>query len=556
MKKYVLCSFFICTIICIIYSCKGIYDNIDPFGGEKVYPAKFDTISGKIGLERVELDLMKAGRIPSSEIYLGKASKTIVEYDNVKIVIDSVVSWVNVTNLKLSKLYRFRVYSEDEFGNKSVPQEIALIPYTNSELSTIAVQSPRIFTSPSTAVLDWADNISSILLKYCDLNFSYTDQNGHDVKGYRDVNPRIFVGNLKTGNEVEVDVNYRVVPKVNGIEILDTLVLNQKVKFYMPSSTTTFLPAEGDVLKTNGVNVFNAIGVSQIKKLTFPLETKTLQDLFYFSNLEEIDLTGGSIFKMTTSSYNRNGIVATVGGGNFLPFVRRSGDMSEVNAGFLIDLLENNLVNKVKYIPFSMGIDHLLAPFVESGKVELVNTVDEPEIPLSFFINGWLENVAWKIDLTLNPTTYPTGSDISNVIKVIPRDRSASIIIKIPIDYQFNSELYPYLKFKVFAPDKSSFPGVYDNYRILWPRFMNRIWGFPTESPYGQELWNGDKVTHKLKDDQLGKWVDIKIDISQMKGKHNRVIVINIGGEPTISGGFKPAKDIIYHFSNFRFSKN
>lgn len=556
MKRIILFNVIVCLGILATYSCKDIYDNVESFGGEKVYPAKFDTISGKIGFERVELDLMKAGRITGDQIYLGKASKTIVEYDKERIIIDSVVSWVNIPNLKQSKLYRFRVYTEDKYGNKSVPQEIALIPYTNTEFGTIAVQSPRIFASPSAAVLDWAENISSILLTYCDLQFTYVDHSGTLREGKRDVNPRIFASNLKTGDEVNVDVDYRVVPKVNGVEILDTVILSQKISFLMPSPTTTFLPAEAEILKKNGITTFNEVGVANVKKLTFPVHTKSLQDLFYFTNLDEIDLTGGTLFEMTKTSYNRNGISATVGGGPFLPYVRRSGDMSEVNARFLIDLLENDLVKKVKYIPYSLGIDHLLTPFVESGKVELVQTSADADLPLAFFINGLLETAAWKIDLVTNPSTYPAGSGLENVMKVTIGDRSASLIFKIPLDYQFNSELYPYLKFKVFAPDKSFFPGVYDNYRAIWPRFMNRIWGFPTESPYGQELWQPGKNDNKLTDSQLGKWVDMKIDISPMKGKHNRVIVINIGGEPTISGGYKPAKDIVYHFANFRLSKN
>ena len=557
MKNILIISILAWLILLGMNSCnKGMYDNIEKFGEEKVYPAKFDTISGKIGFERVEIDLMKAGRIPSNQIYLGKASKTIVEYDKERITIDSVVSWINIPNLKLSKLYRFRVYTQDEFGNKSVPQEIALIPYTKSELTTIAVQSPRIFASPTTAVLDWANNISSILLTYCDLSFSYVDQTGQKHEGTRAENPRIFAGNLKTGDEINVDVDYRVVPKVNGIEILDTVILKQEVSFYMPSASTTFLPAEADILRKNGVITFNAAGVANIKKLTFPIHTQSLQDLFYFSNLDEIDLTGGTLFEMTTVNYNNNGITASIGGGPFLPYVRRSGNMADANAQFLVDLLENKMVKKVKYIPHSLGIDHLIQPYIESGLVTLVNTENEPELPLSSLITGQLQATNWKIDLVKNPSSYPAGNNLKNVIQVIPRDRAASFIFKIPLEYQFNSDLYPYLNFKVFAPDKSHFPGVYDNFRAIWPRFMNRLWAFPSESPYGQELWQPGKTDNKLTDSQLGKWVDMKIDLSLMKNKHNRVIVINIGGEPAITGGYKPAKDIVYYFANFRLSKN
>lgn len=64
------------------------------------------------------------------------------------------------------------------------------------------------------------------------------------------------------------------------------------------------------------------------------MDVNTLQDLFYFSNLDEVDLTGGDLFQMKTIFYNRNGIVATLGGGSFDPFARRVGDMPEVNASF------------------------------------------------------------------------------------------------------------------------------------------------------------------------------------------------------------------------------
>lgn len=104
--------------------CKGMYDNLEKYAKEDIYPAKYDTIIGQVGYERVEIDLLKAGRIPSSKIYMGKAKKTVVEYDDKRIVIDSVVSWVNITGLTVSKLYRFKVYTEDEYGNRSVPLSI------------------------------------------------------------------------------------------------------------------------------------------------------------------------------------------------------------------------------------------------------------------------------------------------------------------------------------------------------------------------------------------------------------------------------------------------
>lgn len=543
--------------IIALSSCKGIYENMDTYEGEQIYPARFDTITGKIGYERVEIDLMKAGRISTDEIYMGKAKKTIVEYDDVKIVIDSVVSWVNIPKLTSPKLYRFKVYTEDEHGNKSVPQVIGLVPYTANELKSLAVASPRIFASPNTAVLDWVGNLSSILLNYISLTYSYVDNTGEIRTGEREREPRIFAVNLTTGDEVKMNVLYKVVPKVNGVPILDSVELEQPVVFNMPSATTPFQPAEGEILRANGVSVFNANGVADIRKLVFPIHTKSLQDLFYFSNLEEIDLTGGNVFKMNQATYSRNGISTTIGGVDFLPFVRRMDNMPDVNASFLVDLLENKLVKKVKYIPYSLGIDHLLTTYVEEGVVELVNTPEEVLMPTQgFLINGKIENNAWNVDMDLTPASYPKGDDLENVFKVTLRDRASSFIYQLPVDYQYNYGEYPYLKFKVYAPNKSFFEGTYHaNFRRLWPRFMNRLWAYPNEVPYGQELWQLGQNDNRLADADLENWKDITIDLSNMQGKHNRVIVINIGGEP--SGSYiAPPKPIVYHFASFRFSKS
>ncbi|MBD1421845.1 hypothetical protein H8B21_09725 [Sphingobacterium chuzhouense] len=531
-----------------------MYDNLDPYSQESIYPAKYDTIVGYIGYERVEIELLKAGRIPSNRIYMGKAQKTVVEYDNKKVVIDSVVSWVNITGLTVSKLYRFKIYTEDEYNNKSVPQEIALIPYTQSELSTIAVQSPRVLASPTTAVLDWTSNMSSILLDYYDLSYSYTDNTGVKREGERKENPRIFAGNLNPGQQITIDVNYRVVPKVNGEPILDTVELHQPVVFNMPTASSLFQPAEPEVLIANGITTFSAEGVSTIRKLVFPVHTSSLQDLFYFSNLEEIDLTGGDIFEMKTISYNRNSVVATLGGGEFLPYVRRVGDMPDVNARFLIDLLENDLVRKVKYIPHSLGIDHLLTEYIQSGKVELVQTPQEALIPFKFLINGTVQAANWKIELEENPGSYPTGTDLINIIRAVPGDRSSAFAFILPPEYEFNAEEYKYLRFKVYAPDKASFNGTFAaNFQRLWPRFMNYLWAFSTESSYGQQLWNTVANDYRIPDANLQQWYDMEVNLANMIGKHNRVIVINIGGEP--SGTFTVPKPIVYYFANFRLTK-
>src|SRR5690554_3699041 len=386
MRHHLLLS--LACLATLLYSCGDMYSSLEDYSGEIVYPAKYDTIVGHIGFERVEIDLMKAGRIPSGQISLGKAKKTIIEYDDEKIIIDSLVSWINIPNLTMSKLYRFKIYTIDEYENHSVPKEIALIPYTSSDLASLVVSSPRVMASPSSAVVDWPNGLSSVLLNYYGLSFSYTDKDGALREGERGQDSRIFIGNLEAGQSTTVNMNYKVVPKINNNPIIDTIDLALPLVLNMPTSSTPFTPSERDILTANGVTEFTADGVSSLNKIVYPIHANSLQDLFYFSNLKEIDLTGGDLFELPKLVYNGNGATSEVGGGAWVPFMRKAGNIPSGNVQPLKDLLESGIVEKVRYVPHSMGLDNLLAPYVESGIVELVDLPNEVLIPNNFFVNG------------------------------------------------------------------------------------------------------------------------------------------------------------------------
>lgn len=248
-------------IFLLLSSCSKMYDNIQQYADEQVYPAKYDTIIGYIGYERVEIELMKAGRIPSHEIKLGKAKKTIIEYDDKKITIDSLVSWVNITGLTQPKLYRFNIYTIDQYENKSVPQEIALIPYTSTDFESLAISSPKIMASPTAAVIEWPNGLSSTLLNYQSLSYEYTDKDNEVRKGNRDENPRFVIANLTPSQEVTVKVTYKVIPKINNNPIIDTLDLIVPITLMMPTETTPFSPAERAILEMNGVSDLSLIHI-------------------------------------------------------------------------------------------------------------------------------------------------------------------------------------------------------------------------------------------------------------------------------------------------------
>jgi hypothetical protein len=309
-------------------------------------------------------------------------------------------------------------------------------------------------------------------------------------------------------------------------------------------------------LKANGINTFTADAVAGVQKLTFPVHTVTLQDIFYFSGLKEIDLTGGTLFEMTKTNYNRNGVVKSIGGGPLVDFARRVGDMPLANAQYLLDLLDLGLLTKVKYIPNSLGIDQLLAPYASSGVIEYVTKPDEALIPLQpFLLDGLVQDNNWKMSLEAPAATYPAGVDLQNVMKATVLAKSGSFVLTIPKEYEFDVAQYKFLRFKIYAPAKSAFSGIYAPFQKLWPRIMNYMWAFNTESSFGQQYWALNANDFTIGDNQLQTWTDMKVDLSQAVGKHNRVIVINIGGEPNITFG-TPAEPLTFYFANFRFSKN
>jgi len=535
----------------LIYSCEDMYENQDKYAGEIVYPAKFDTIIGHIGYERVEIDLMKAGRIPSSEISMGKAIKTVVSYGDKEVVIDSVASYVNITELTEAKLYRFSISTEDEFGNKSIPQEIALLPFTSSDLANLEVPSPNIMKSPSAAIINWPKGLSSVIMDYKSMEYEYTDKDGNAKTGERDENPRFYIGNLETGQNVTVNMKYNVVPIVNKDTLLDTVQINSELNITMPAGSTEYSPSEKAVLEANGITIFTSDGAAGITKLVYPVTTNSLSDMFYFPDVKEVDLTGGDLFSVTTLKYDNRGYVDIVGGGEFVPFLRNVNNISENNAKALMDKLESGIVTKVKYIPHSMGLDDLLAPYVESGVVQLLDMPDSVLIPDQYMVNSSVQDGNWDVDVTFPATDAPDGDGLENIYKIELKAKSSSFAIAIPTEYKFNMEEYKYLKLKVYAPAKENFIGYYAYFQRIWPRFMNNMWAFGGNSVYGQEYTAPDAYT--IPDSDLEKWTELKIDMSSYANRHTRVIILNIGKEP--GGTFAPDSPIIYYFANMQFCK-
>jgi hypothetical protein len=299
-------------------SCDDIYDNVKEFSTkETVYPAHFDYISGQVGFERVEIDLSRLGRIPSSQMNLGKAKKTIVMYDREVIVRDSLCSWIEIRGLSTPKLYRFTIYTEDEFGNRSTPLEIALTPFTSIDRDALALISPTFLESTDIALVEWQNPVSNDLYDMFSYSYKYASQSGDTIRGSGEGDaPSFFLENVEWGKQVTVTVTSRVVPKVDKIPILDTITWSYPMVFVIEGTRkTVFLdkPAVGVQLdieksfpyalswkKAEGVNDYS-IKIST--QTTFnPDETS----IIHVGDVDSYELQAGDFTQALQSSYYGN----------------------------------------------------------------------------------------------------------------------------------------------------------------------------------------------------------------------------------------------------------
>jgi len=584
-----------------ITSCDGQYDNIEKYAGETIYPARFDTIIGHVGYERVELDLIKAGRLPASQLKLGKASRTVVEYDGEKHSIDSVCSWVNITGLTEARLYRFRVYTEDEFGNASVAQEIALIPFTKLDRDLVGIASPKMAVSPSALVVEWPNGLSSVVMEYHSLRYKYTDRNGA-VQSGSVTTPRFYCANLAAGQPLTINVDYKVIPiQSDGSKILDTVIVSKPIVVNIPTPDSPFSPSEIAILQANGITTFTAAAVQNVTSLKYPLHTTTFQDLFYFPALSSLDLTGQGLQNvLPTLTYDRNGIRSQCGGGAWQPFmlrVEKPADIRIASIASLIDLLESGQLKHIRYIPHSMALDNILAPYVESGVVELVQDDDPlyPDvafIPPQFFVNGKVVDNNWEmypyysgdflprsgltdigkfdphnevvngepVDLHLEQLIQNDGS---NVYKCVVRMRSASLAMCLPKEYRYDNQRYKTLRFKMFCGSSAELMSGSNNVFLQpWIRPMNYMWNFGNNSIYGQQNWDvSQSQSNWIQISQIrNEWREYAINMTPNDGgdnsnRRNRVIVFNIGHEPR-SFTYNANKQVVLYLADIRFTKN
>jgi len=215
-------------------SCSGIYDNVEKYASrETIYVEPLDgIIRVQIGYERVEIDLMKEGRIPSSMIKKAKAKYTVFECVDFtepdhRRVIDSVCSWINVTGLTELKNYQFTIYLEDEYGNRSLPLKTDVKPYTVENRDALSIIAPTITEYVSSALIEWENPISAKTLTVLSYAYRYTDRDGTERTGNGDGDkPSIHVENIEKGKNVPVTITCRIIPTIMSFEGIYTPILD------------------------------------------------------------------------------------------------------------------------------------------------------------------------------------------------------------------------------------------------------------------------------------------------------------------------------------------
>jgi hypothetical protein len=557
------------ALFCV--SCKDMYKDLKEYEGEIVYPGRFDTLIYRVGLERVEIDLMKEGRMPAKNMNLSKALYTVYQVDdNEPVVLDSLYSWVNVPGLNEQRVYQIKVYSIDEYGSMSIPQTCSLIPYTELDKAKLVVTTPRAVMLRDIAIVDWpnSNGLNSVLADFVELKYNYTDDSDHLVENTKTKDDDLVIElyNLAPNAVNTVNFTYRMIPKMaSGLYIIDTVELASPLSLNMPSPDKTILVSEEAVFRANGVANPTLRTIADLTRFSMPLCTKTFSDLYYFGELEELDLTGRDGVKnvMPTYSLTGNGNTYTFGGGDYQPYIQKVENFQwykytlnkPVDAIYaLLYKLDRGDIKKVKYRRYSMGpdVDEALEPYVQKGIVDLVDDdwfPDEAPVDPRLAHPGNVDFAQYVCSVRVLGDDHSQVPDIqslddpNSVFTVTPgpfqgtANFAPTFDLTLPREYRYDFELYQYLKFKVFLKvddetilntmKTAAFNSGWANCRRIW--LLTRYQHWTACEPQNPFVANGNDNTNDYrftnadqengaavipKDNVNGNWFEVVIEVN------------------------------------------
>jgi len=310
--------------------------------------------------------------------------------------------------------------------------------------------------------------------------------------------------------------------------LLDPIDVERIYNINILGPTSRFAPIEERILRANGLTEFTINEANNTKVLGFPLAVGSLSDLFFFPDLEVLDLTtayydpiNGLDDVLPTATLSGNGRTEIVGGGRWYPYMRRveNTDWFDVRPPVqglqdLIALLDRGIV-QVKYIRNSMGLDDILEQY--PNQVEFLEEDWFPDrVPLDdqFLHSGVVVTGAFHVLINSNrhpnranpdpvlPSVIETLGNIevvedrSTIIMMAPWTenwtdaglanndwgRNATFGFTLPAAYMYDLDRYRYLKFKVLlVTDNPALLEVGNsgitNFRRMWPRIRYSFWG-------------------------------------------------------------------------------
>jgi len=612
MKRLII--FILAGLITVTFIACDQFKNIRQYTDEIVYPGRFDTIYYHLGYERVEIDLMKAGRVPAHKMNLGKAQKTVIEYDGKRVVIDSLCSWLNVKGLTEKKLYRFKIYTIDEFFDESVPMKMSVIPYTSFDRDLLDISQPRLITKlDGSVIIDWPTGLDSQIAAFANFSYSYRKKNSNDsIKGTitRDDKLRLDIA-FSPQSSNDIKISYRLVPILKWdpdakkrVYLIDTIVFKKNIDVRTPGANDFFTPTEFVALRANRID-FQYGEALKVKKLTLPMHIYTFADLSFFPNLEELDLTGAGLLNVTPNIIlSGNGAVRQFGSANYYPYMqrieytnlfslRKAIDTKEA----LLELLESGELKKIKYIKNSLSLekDADFKPYFDNGVFEYVGESWYPEeLPLDSRLahEGRVGVASFECDLTF-PVSPPKPEEINDpsmVFRITPIMKNMTWAFTLPKEYRFDFERYRYLKFSVYmtAPDEVVNhlvgSGMWGAYRQIWPRIRYSFWACDqVNNPYGSGdtwEWRPALNTHQVPKENINnRWTHFTIDLKPASDKimgqnhnttpasghqHFRNICFSLGAEqgpssPVSKDAYSPPLNsttpLVYFFADVRLSQ-
>jgi hypothetical protein len=386
--------------------------------------------------------------------------------------------------------------------------------------------------------------------------------------------------------------------------LLDTISITKPLTITTPNASTPFTPTEATILRANGLNIFTSAACQSVEKLIYPLHVTSFADLLYFPSLKELDLTGAGITNvLPVLTYDRNAVRTQCGGGAWQPFMARVEQPADINIGgipLLVSLLQSGQITKVRYIPNSLNLeasvgDESFKSYLDNGVIELVQP-DDPLFPDEVFIEPQFFVKGQPVDNNWEMTSYYSGDfhprqgltdcgkfdaqnetvngdavnlqleqliqkDGKNIYKCVIVMRSASFCMNLPKEYRYDNQRYKKLKFKMFCgTSETDMAGYNGNFLAPWIRPMNYMWNFGNNSIYGQQNWDVscDRIANT---DIRRNWKEYTIDMTANDGgptsnRRNRVIVFNIGHEPSEAFNYNASKEVVIYVADIRFTKD